>query len=611
MDNTTSLFVKINKYQEPEISVDFFTTMAVGYEMVTYRGNQPVPKPILDKLCKSILEEMSLSAASHFLNAYRDRIFEIYTQQFKSHNKNKGRGTSTLAHGFHPFTVTIRNKDCYDFSIIPSVNGDDQNLTFSIRVTLLRDFVKRFCSVSVTDDNEPNINLCIPELMENSSFIINAMIILETGKVTNRPESSSQKLPDLCIIEALNNSPENTTPQDNEVMSQLNRHVVRNVDSKKENAKHSDVEAFDIFEEAKQRIFNKKVSVTDEITDEIAELANSFDATDVKSILGYGRIATMHTDGSVDDLLDKFQGHDMREATRIISEMVQRAGELDMQPLTKGDSVLSRIFTFVKTQEERLENFKQDYNLTSKSFKELGTRLDTIKTRLVDNVEQLRKLFYKNLEQIKMIEQHIEALEVRKSMMSHEIELCKAMEEGVFKSEYGVDFSSVNNFFNSISDQLQRKIDSLRLVLITTRQTSPQLETISKTNVVLACNIQETLDTILPLWKKQFALGIQVVEQQLAGDITGGIDEMTNKALVDTARLTEMSAIDAATMMSGNKGRVSIEALNVVQHKLLDQLKKTTAIEHAYDDEALAKKFKKIGSKETEDNKDNFLTKLG
>ncbi len=185
----------------------------------------------------------------------------------------------------------------------------------------------------------------------------------------------------------------------------------------------------------------------------------------------------------------------------------------------------------------------------------------------------LEELYKQNLNYYRSLNMLIQAGEER--IIELEDELAKLEQE--LKNNPNDDLlpqkvDEMRKFIN----QLEIRIQDLKLTRISTLQSFPQISMIKSGNQGLASKIQSAILNTIPLWKRHITIAISLYNQQLVVEDLEKVDDATDELLKGNSELLRQNTKDVARAL--NRGIISIETLEAVQDNLLNGIQEVRDI---------------------------------
>jgi uncharacterized protein YaaN involved in tellurite resistance len=152
-----------------------------------------------------------------------------------------------------------------------------------------------------------------------------------------------------------------------------------------------------------------EVEITPEHRAAIENLSQQIDLSDPGSILRFGQEAQTRAQAAADAMLGSARNQETGEAGRTLSSLLTTLRGFDVTKLDERPGFFQRIFT--KTGAE-ITGIIQRYESVKGQIETIGDKLDAHRTRLLEDVERLERLYAATLDWFHALGTHISAGEV-------------------------------------------------------------------------------------------------------------------------------------------------------------------------------------------------------
>ncbi len=304
-------------------------------------------------------------------------------------------------------------------------------------------------------------------------------------------------------------------------------------------------------------------------TGKILGIADFLDLNESASIMDFGLGAQQQITAFCDVLVEQTKQSFIDEAAEGIHFIVDSAKSLDLSVIADEDGFATKIFAFVKTKEEKIIELREQFDNISNDFTYMTENLDGVRRQLLDKADILDQMYDDNITFYKDLCYHVAAGEIKLDEAKAEVE---AMKQDTSKMNDPFFVQEVNDLQYSIN-RLESKLQDLQVTKISTAQSAPQLRMIQTNNERLADKIQSTAYTIIPLWQKQFASAMAMVEQNKIAKALGNLSDYANQSIRENADIMKLNAVELVQELS--KGPVDIETLQYVNERLLETIDET------------------------------------
>jgi uncharacterized protein YaaN involved in tellurite resistance len=119
-------------------------------------------------------------------------------------------------------------------------------------------------------------------------------------------------------------------------------------------------------------------------------------------------------------------------------------------------------------------------------------------------------------------------------------------------------------------NRLDKKVYNLELFNTAVIQSLPRLDLIQNGNIQLCDNIQNTVLTVIPLWRGQIAERVTLIKQSKVAKNQEAVYDLTNRLISDNSKTTKENTLAIARQME--RGIIDIETLKQTNKDFIDTL---------------------------------------
>lgn len=270
-----------------------------------------------------------------------------------------------------------------------------------------------------------------------------------------------------------------------------------------------------------------------------------------------------------------------QEITNKLSEMSTRILD-SIKENTISDT--ESMFLELMNQLNQIDTMNSKQNLFQKLFKKtnidtLLTRYETVsvvvsevKNKLIQTEYQLKKdikisekFLENNFEYIQELDKYIAAGIIKINEEENSI-ACKKLEidkeDLLAVQELSMRESNLNTF--------KRKIHNLKLQRTISIQNISQLMLLKDGNTVLIEKIEDSINSVIPLWQSQIVISIQTMRQNNSTKVQQSVSNATNTLLRQNSKALKESTIAVATELE--KDIVDIDTLKYSNEQLISTI---------------------------------------
>lgn len=284
----------------------------------------------------------------------------------------------------------------------------------------------------------------------------------------------------------------------------------------------------------------------------VRDLAARIDIADPGSILRFGQEAQNRATLAADAMLEGARNREAGEAGVTLSTLLGTLRGFDMRGLAEKPGFFARIFNKAGAETAKVV---QRYETIKGQVEEVGDRLDGHRTKLLEDVEKLERLYRATLDWFHALGDHIAAGET--VLVRVDQEAVPAMAREV----EGGDSVAAQRLrdLRSARDELERRVHDLRLTRQVAMQALPSIRLIQENDKALAAKIQSVIANTVPLWRQQLAQALAIQTMREAGRTLKEATDLTNDLLVGNAERLRQGNLEARTQLE--RGVFDIEAV--------------------------------------------------
>ena len=293
---------------------------------------------------------------------------------------------------------------------------------------------------------------------------------------------------------------------------------------------------------------------------EIERLAAQINIADPGSVLRFGAEAQSRATAAADAMLEGARNREAGEAGTTLSSLLGTLRGFDMSGLAAKRGFFARLFNRAGAEAARV---LQRYETIKGQVEEVGDRLDTHRTRLLEDVEKLERLYGATLEWFHALGDHIAAGDA--VLKRVEAEAIPALAREV----EGGDAVAAQRLrdLRSARDELERRVHDLRLTRQVAMQALPSIRLIQENDKALASKIQSVIANTVPLWRQQLAQALAIQNMREAGRTLKEATDLTNELLTSNAERLRQGNLEARTQLE--RGVFDIEAVKKANASLV------------------------------------------
>jgi uncharacterized protein YaaN involved in tellurite resistance len=303
----------------------------------------------------------------------------------------------------------------------------------------------------------------------------------------------------------------------------------------------------------------------------VASLAQQIDLSDPGSILRFGQDAQNRAQSAADAMLAGARNQETGEAGRTLSSLLTTLRGFDVTRLDEKPGFFSRIFTRAGAE---ISEIITKYESVKGQIEAIGDKLDTHRTRLLEDVERLERLYGATLEWFHALGDHIAAGE---EVLKRTNEQTIPAMEAQLAANPGDDLGPQRlRDLRGARDELDRRVHDLRLTRQVAMQALPSIRLIQENDKALSSKIHSVLANTVPLWRQQLAQALAIHRMREAGQAVKQATDLTNRLLTANAETLRRGNQEARTEVE--RGVFDLEAVQKANAALVATIEDSLTI---------------------------------
>ncbi|GAB3537029.1 toxic anion resistance protein [Pontibacter brevis] len=296
------------------------------------------------------------------------------------------------------------------------------------------------------------------------------------------------------------------------------------------------------------------------------EISKTIDPTKPDSLTNFGVETQRKLGYYSNELLTKVKAKDSGDAGTAINELLTQINMIKIDGEEKR-GLLSRL-PFVNKIKDRSQRIASQYNSISENVDDVVIKLEKTRQSIMKDSTSLEVMFNQAVEYIHEVRAVIAAGKMKIEELENEaIPKLQAEAEASDNDELVVQRLSDLVAFK---DRLEKKVHDLTLSHTIATQSMPQIRMIQTTNDVLAQKIQNSIVTVIPVWRQQVAIALGLEKQRKALEIQKKVTDTTNEMLLKNSQLLKGNVVSAA--QENERGIVDVDTLKKVNKDMVETL---------------------------------------
>ncbi len=296
------------------------------------------------------------------------------------------------------------------------------------------------------------------------------------------------------------------------------------------------------------------------------DIAETIDPAKPESLTNFGVETQRKLGYYSNELLTKVKAKDSGDAGAAINELLTQINMIRIDEEEKR-GFLSRL-PFVKKFKDRSQRIATQYNSISENVDDVVVKLEKTRQSILKDSTTLEVMFKQAVEYIHEVRAVIAAGKLKiEELETDTIPALQAEVEASNQDELMVQRLSDLVAFK---DRLEKKVHDLTLSHTIATQSMPQIRMIQTTNEVLAQKIQNSIVTVIPVWRQQVAIALGLEKQRKALEIQKKVTDTTNEMLLKNSQLLKTNVVNAAK--ENERGIVDVDTLKKVNRDMVETL---------------------------------------
>jgi uncharacterized protein YaaN involved in tellurite resistance len=311
--------------------------------------------------------------------------------------------------------------------------------------------------------------------------------------------------------------------------------------------------------ENQELIQQKAIALSKTIDPDKPETLNNF-GVETQRKLGYYS----------NELLSKVKVKDSGDAGTAINELLTQINMIKIDE-AQNPSRISRMVSGIPFMQRFVDKSKQiasQYNTVSENVDDVVLKLERTRQSILKDSTSLEVMFKQAVEYIHEVRSIIAAGKLKiEELENNTIPKLQQEVEDSNQDELAVQRLSDMIAFK---EKLEKKVHDFTLSHTIATQSMPQIRMIQTTNDVLAQKIQNSINTVIPVWRQQVAIALGLEKQRKALEIQKKVTDTTNAMLLKNSELLKTNVVVAAK--ENERGIVDLETLKKVNRDMVETL---------------------------------------
>ena len=257
-------------------------------------------------------------------------------------------------------------------------------------------------------------------------------------------------------------------------------------------------------------------------------------------------------------ILDSIKENTIPDTESMFLELMNQLNQIDTMDSKK--NLFRKLF-----KKTNIDTLLTRYESVSVVVSEVKNKLIQTEYQLKKDIKISEKFLENNFEYIQELDKYIAAGIIKINEEENAI-ACKKLEidkkDLLAVQELSMRESNLNTF--------KRKIHNLKLQRAISIQNISQLMLLKDGNTVLIEKIEDSINSVIPLWQSQIVISIQTMRQDNGAKIQQSVSNATNTLLRQNAKALKESTVAVATELE--KDIVDIDTLKYSNEQLISTI---------------------------------------
>jgi uncharacterized protein YaaN involved in tellurite resistance len=296
------------------------------------------------------------------------------------------------------------------------------------------------------------------------------------------------------------------------------------------------------------------------------ELSKTIDIRNDSTITTFGMDTQKKFGEASNKMLSQVKNKEAEEAGSALSELVEKMQGMDLEQ-SGVEKFLSKIPIIKNLVSHSRKIIAQHTNVESNLDLIVG-KLDSSMLALTKDNANLQNLKIDNMNFLGENKVNIEAIRI--IMRDLEKKQIPELQKYVDKHpDDDIKIQELHKMKDSLN-RLDKKVYNLELFNTAVIQSLPRLDLIQNGNIQLCDNIQNTVLTVIPLWRGQIAERVTLIKQSKVAKNQEAVYDLTNRLISDNSKTTKENTLAIARQME--RGIIDIETLKQTNKDFIDTL---------------------------------------
>lgn len=306
-----------------------------------------------------------------------------------------------------------------------------------------------------------------------------------------------------------------------------------------------------------------------------ATQVSNINISTLASITEYGAKEQEKVSAFADKMLAEVQSSKADVVGEKLGQIVSLARSVNITDLNGRKSKIPLIGKFIDKLADKKAEFASRFDSVKTQIDKLVVDLTTAQQDALSRNEMLEQMYAANMDEYrtldKLVKEGKEYVAEQRNVYTQQLESAKAS-GAISDPEVAQSYS---DWLTRI-DRFDKRVSDLEVIQMMAVHAMPEIRLIQSNNLALIDKFNDAKTLVIPNWKKQFVLAIQLEEQSKGAALATSIDDASNEFYRNKMALLGKNTQEIAR--ANQRSVLDIETLQAAQSTLLETFDSLTKI---------------------------------
>lgn len=304
----------------------------------------------------------------------------------------------------------------------------------------------------------------------------------------------------------------------------------------------------------------------------IENIKNNINIEDTTSIIKYGTEAQTAIANFTDGVLQHVKTKDVGETGKHLEAMIDEMNSISFDSIKASDGFMANLPIIGYWVKKGVKKITGDFSTVQSKVVELMTTMSGQETILAKDIKMFDDFYNQTLDFVRNLELFIMAGELKVVDLKKEVEELKVIAE---QTQDHLDAQKWSDKFKAV-DRFERRLHNLKISRIASINSGSHIRMAQEADKMLIEDINDIINSTIPLWKNQFVMAISLLNSEKALKINKTVKDYTNKQYVDNAN--KLNGLVSQLGEEYQRGILDIDSLEQVNKLTIDTIQKSLSI---------------------------------